>query len=145
MVRIGAMRGARYVSVALVAACLAVVVGLAGEDEPGEPLREWLVLGPAPAPLPAFHDQKPGSYPLATWLAGRQYPGGEAHPRAGQAIPWASGATLTWERVPAGEHGVVPLAGGSGPQVVYLAAYLRVDRYTEADLVIASHHLLRVD
>ena len=45
-----------------------------GKEATGEPvpIRKWLLLGPVAAPLPAFHEEKPGSFSLGKLRSGKQ-------------------------------------------------------------------------
>ena len=133
------MRMARTFVVGMV--LCAAGFSLAAEGETGAvPVERWLLLSPGSAPLPAFHDQQAGEFSLSDLLSFPSLPLQELRPRAGESVAW-SGGSVSWQEERSAE---VKLAGGEGVQESYLAAYLTVPRFTSLELVVRSHHLLRV-
>ena len=113
----------------------------AAEGEAGAvPVERWLLLSPRAAPLPAFHDQQDGEFSLSDLLSFPTLPLQELRPRAGDSVARSDG-TVSWQEERSAE---VTLAGGEGIQEAYLAATLQVSRFTSLELVVRSHHLLRV-
>ncbi|MBD3869493.1 MAG: hypothetical protein IFK94_15330, partial [Acidobacteria bacterium] len=81
-------------------------------------VMEWLVYGPHPAPLPAFHDGKPGSFGIKEMIAADRFPAGALWPEAGQD---------GWEHRTVGDEDAVVLGkpdGWTGPAEAWLATYI---------------------
>jgi dipeptidyl aminopeptidase/acylaminoacyl peptidase len=104
------------------------------------PLRAWLLLGPAPLPLPLFSKDKEGSYKETQLLADEHLDQERLRPQIGQEVSWLGGRSLRWR----------PWGGGSIsrksplPQAAWAATWLHTTRYTEATLILRSHQRLRV-
>jgi dipeptidyl aminopeptidase/acylaminoacyl peptidase len=116
------------------------------------PLDRWLVLGPAPVGLPAFHDEKgPSGKPveigdlLDTTLL--ELP--EPWPSAGDTLTWVDGSTLTWREVSGSvELGSEDDGAGAGPtvsaSVTWLVTYLEADRFLSGQLRVETADRARV-
>jgi dipeptidyl aminopeptidase/acylaminoacyl peptidase len=111
------------------------------------PVDRWLVLGPAPAPLPALHDEKAGEFSLKELLSARSLARPDLSPRAGDTVAWGPGTELRWQEMGTAAGSPLKLAAAEGIQAAYLAAYLRVPRFVSLELSVRSHHpvLVRVD
>jgi len=113
----------------------------AAEAETGTvPVASWLVLSPAAAPLPAFHDQKAGEFSLSELLSSPSLPLQQLRPRIGESLTLSNGS-VSWREERSAE---VMLSAGEGVQEAYLAAYLQLPQFASLELVVRSHHLLRV-
>ena len=134
----------------------AIGSGLA-QPEPTAPptaaVARWLVLGPVPAPLPAFHAEKEGGYKVADLLAAPLLGPAEmplAHsaraPEAGRPARLPSGAEADWRLLEGvGATREIRLTPTSAsPEIAWLALTLTPDRFRKVDLVLHSHHLLEV-
>ena len=119
---------------------LLCAVGFTQAAESERRVERWLLLSPRAAPLPAFHAQKDGEFSLSDLLTFPSLPLQELRPRAGESVARSDG-TVSWQEERSAE---VTLAGGEGIQEAYLAATLQVSRFTSLELVVSSHHLLRV-
>jgi dipeptidyl aminopeptidase/acylaminoacyl peptidase len=105
-------------------------------------LREWLVLGPATLPLPAFTadtvrtpaaallDLPP--HQVTTW------------PAAGDTVRWSDGRLRTWSRAAAADTVRLEAAAAPGADVAYLATYVHAATHAKARLTVASGDLVRV-
>lgn len=118
----------------------------AAEESPGYsiPLTEWLLLGPAPAPLPVFHGETPGSFSLEDLLSAEQIRRPGMTPAEGEGLAWSPAVRLEWNHINSGETGMVSLDGDGG-EAAWLATYLRARKFASVDLKIRGGHLLRVD
>jgi len=101
-------------------------------------LTQWLALGPARLPMPAFHREKQGRYTYGHMLKQRHAPVDQWQPKAGQKVAWLLGRPLKW-RSSRGHF-----KARRGPQVAYLATYIDVDRYAQLKLQLRSHQRLQV-
>jgi len=118
-----------------------LVTPLAGAKSGNEPVQHWLLLGPAPAPLPAFHDEASGGYGVKDLLEAAPDHDPLAAPTAGNETAWLPGRSLTWRSVDAGRDGTVTLKAPAGmakgsPAVAHLVAYVRTDRYVKIDVEV---------
>lgn len=133
----------RVVVVAVVGMILgSMAMGAAAPGEGGGvPVAEWLSLGPAPIPLPAFGSESPGRYRIGDALQESYLGWLTALPRAGEAVAWPAGERLTWEEVRAGRDALVTVpAAGGGLRARWLAAQLDVSQWTEATLEVRGSH-----
>ena len=116
------------------------------------PLDRWLVLGPVPAPLPAFHDEEgPSGKPVGVGdlLGTTLIEDPEIWPAAGDAVTWLEGRELIWrERIPREETGAVePGEDGKvseAPTVAWLTTYVSAARFVSAKLEVETPHRARV-
>ncbi len=118
-----------------------------GKEATGEPvpIRKWLLLGPVAAPLPAFHEEKPGSFSLGDLLEGQQIRLPRMTPEAGRRVAWSPGVSLEWKPVTAGKEGTVSLEPAGNPGAAWLFTYLKVDRFQSLELKVSGEHLLQID
>lgn len=115
-------------------------------------LREWLVLGPFPVPLPAFHDQEGKRYGPGELLEANTLDRARLWPAAGDRVDAPAGGSLVWTRTAADAEGRIVLGAGGGaegveggvPDVAYLAAYLEAGRFVKAKLSLRGAHPVRV-
>jgi hypothetical protein len=103
-------------------------------DERFACITDWLVLGPVPVPLPAFHDESKKKFD-ASWLLGYD------HLDPSMMIPVKSGiegvpgfGDVTWNLASADTAGVALSHDGSLPGITWLAAWVEVPRWMEIDL-----------
>lgn len=138
----------------LVTLTLLVSVAAAAAAAPAAPttaaatlsVPRWLVLGPAPAPLPAFAGEKRGGYGPAELLEAALLPPLEAMPAPGDRVPWLGAVALAWQERAAGNDGLVALDGGNGgaPRVAWLAAALEVPRWQSLEVELAGTRARRL-
>ncbi|MHC4853835.1 MAG: hypothetical protein ACYTF5_17645 [Planctomycetota bacterium] len=109
------------------------------EKESGTvPVMEWLVLGPKPAPFPAFHGDKPGSFGIKEILAAQRFPAGPLWPAAGEG---------GWQVAKSGDGGVLDLEqpeGWTGPVEAWMAAYITTDKWRSLKVRARSSHPLKI-
>lgn len=97
-------------------------------------VTEWLVLGPGPVPLPVFAEEKPGAYGLKDLLDDVLLDVRALDPVAGKD---------GWRVAKTGSDGRVAIASGESrnvPEVVWLAARVRTDRFREMTLTVEGDH-----
>jgi dipeptidyl aminopeptidase/acylaminoacyl peptidase len=112
-------------------------------------IDRWLVLGPVPDALPAFHDEKPGSYALDALLTAERMPRDIDWPAdGGEAFWFVEEGKLLWAATGASDGRLslsVPAGTGDGKTAVaWLATYIRTDRWQSATLEIEGAHPRRV-
>ena len=113
------------------------------EDNSTMQISEWLMLGPAALPLPAYHQD---SFKMKDLLAFEPLPLDGWWPQSGQAVAWDRQQNITWTAAAAGEPGItvsIPKAQAL-PYLAYLAAYIDADRWCPAELTLTSRHLFKV-
>lgn len=106
-------------------------------------VRDWLVLGPASLPLPAFTADTV-RHPSAMLLDLPPLTL-ERWPAAGDPVTWGDGEVRSWQRRgAAGDTVVLEPSGLRGAAVAYLATQLHADRFVRARLAVGGSGLLRV-
>lgn len=149
------MKGYRARSIAALVAMAIVstvfTVALAQTDTSGKSntpkvtVKQWLVLGPVAAPLPAFNDedkdQKTGPSEL---LAYPHLAVDAISPRRGATVALAGGGKVTWAEVTADSNGASLEARPGEASFAYLAAWVDVPRWTRVDVEARSHHPVEV-
>lgn len=116
-------------------------------------LDRWLVLGPVPVPLPAFHDEEgPSGKPVKVGdlLTATLLEAPELWPAVGDAVTWLDGRELTWREVTGpvepGEDAAAAdsAAVGAAPTVAWLTTYVEADRFVSAELRVETPHRARI-
>lgn len=113
------------------------------------PISQWLVAGPIPALLPIYPTEKNikgETFDLADQLAFDHADVHSWRPVDGASLSWDGTSTYQWLAMDADTHGVVIHSGGekNQPEMMYLAAYIDVRKFTKATLKISGFHLFRV-
>ncbi|MDO9694652.1 MAG: prolyl oligopeptidase family serine peptidase [Candidatus Latescibacteria bacterium] len=116
----------------LPAILLAAVTAIAAERV-AVPVEAWLVSGPAPVALPAFHDEEPGKVALPDLLGFPARDVAGLRPREG-ADGWRRTATA---------GGAVKLESG-GAAEAWLFTYVEASRWVEPTLELDGKHPLKV-
>jgi dipeptidyl aminopeptidase/acylaminoacyl peptidase/thiol-disulfide isomerase/thioredoxin len=98
-------------------------------------VKEWLLLGPLPSPLPAFHDEAESDKGAKGVLAYEHVRTKGLLPVAGDEIALIGGGRAKWIKVVAsGADGVSIPTDATMPSVAYLAGYIEVPRWMKVDL-----------
>ncbi|AQT68162.1 Prolyl tripeptidyl peptidase precursor [Anaerohalosphaera lusitana] len=120
-------------------------------DDADEPVAidMWLMSGPFDVPMPVDAEEEnifDKTYGIDDQLKFDFVNVDELRPGAGDGFAWSTAERSSWKVSGADGSGKLELGGGEGdvPQVYYLAAYVSVDRWTQADLTLKSCHLLEV-
>jgi len=112
------------------------------EEAAGVAITEWLIAGPVRTPLPAFQDEKPGTYGIDDLLADRTFAKDGPAPREGGTEGGFYGEPLAWQKRVAGSDGKVALPASSSPaapETVWLAAYVLAERFQSLRLKVAGN------
>lgn len=108
------------------------------------PIASWLVLGPVPAPLPAFADDKEKGYKVDDLAgAGALDPRLARRVRAGETVALPLVGPQAWRQEDAAALTLAPPVAGQ-PAEAYLATYLQASRWLPAELVLTAAHPVRV-
>jgi dipeptidyl aminopeptidase/acylaminoacyl peptidase len=107
-------------------------------------VERWLLLGPADAPLPVFHDETDGGVKLEDLLKDSDFDQLPADPAEGRAVVRPGGSPLAWRSVAADAGGRVALPRPEPPTPrpaeAWLAAYLDASRWSEIEIVLTGTH-----
>ncbi len=107
----------------------------------------WLLLGPAAAPLPVFHDEAVGGVKPEDLLKSPDFDRLPTDPVEGLAVTCPGGAPLAWQSVAATAPGRVILSRpdlpAAAPAVAWLAAYINVSRWVEMEISVTGTHSRR--
>lgn len=112
---------------------LAVLLTASAAAAGSVPVEAWLVSGPAPLALPAFHDEEPGKVVLADLLDFSARDVGQLRPREG-ADGWRKAAA-------AGSEVALEAAGAAE---AWLFTYVEAGRWVEPTLELTGKHPLKV-
>ncbi|MBA4378763.1 MAG: hypothetical protein C0395_08980 [Gemmatimonas sp.] len=112
---------------------LLVTILFAAAAAAAAPIEAWLVSGPAPVALPAFHDEDPGKVALADLLDFPARDVARLRPREG-VDGWRRAATA---------DGATTLASG-GAAEAWLFTYVEASRWVEPTLELEGKHPLKV-
>ena len=111
-------------------------------------IPRWLVIEPVEVDYPAFHEVEntQGKAFSDRDLLGFEFIDLSGyHPAEGLRLDWAGGQQRTWTTGHTDENGYLVLGGEEAPgkpQLVYLAAYIRADRWISTQLEIKSPYML---
>ena len=106
-----------------------------------QPLGPWLLLGPWPAPLPAFHTAEEQGFALKDLLKERTLDPRILRPKEGVSLP-APGGPVAWREVRIQGEGLELTPPDTIPAEAWLAIYLDADRWQEVTLRLRSAHLV---
>ena len=128
---------------AALAAALTLAAPVQEEKRAETAVADWLVLGPVPAALPAFHADGKKGFGAADLLEFQELDPAAVRPLAGDTLHWTDGGDLVWKEAKA-RDGKVDLASPENrPAAAYLAAYIEADRWTPARLSVSSGQSIR--
>jgi dipeptidyl aminopeptidase/acylaminoacyl peptidase len=102
------------------------------------PITSWLLLGPFPAPLPAFHDSAQKGFHIENLLEFNEMDFLKLQPKAEKSFTWHDGSQALWRTVEASDKEIKIKANSPGPAVAYLAAYIDARRYTRGKIHVTS-------
>ncbi|MBM3294643.1 MAG: S9 family peptidase [Candidatus Aminicenantes bacterium] len=105
---------------------------------------EWLVLGPVPAALPAFHADRKKGFGAGDLLEFQELDAASLRPRAGKAVHWTDGSAPAWKEAAAKEGKIELAPPENGAATAYLAAYIETDRWIPARIAVSGGHPFRV-
>lgn len=98
-------------------------------------VKEWLLLGPLPSPLPAFHDEAESKKDAEDVLAYEHISMKGLRPAAGDEVALIGGGRAGWANAVAPDtNGVSIPPDTTMPWIAYLAAYIEVPRWMKVDL-----------
>src|SRR6056297_2447190 len=102
---------------------------------------QWLTLGPVETQLPVYHDQENinnQTFSLSDLLDVEPIDVVNCRPREGSTVEWSQVKELEWK---SHQSEILELErGGKNPQNYWSSFYLSTNRFTEATLVLKSHH-----
>jgi len=128
---------ARFAVRLLVVLLLCSLALPAAADKEEMVVGKWLLLGPAPHPLPVFGEEERGGYDLAALLEEATLPDLRIRPGDGDELSWFSGPALRWTAQKAGKKGELPLEGQA---VAWAVAYISVDRWLSLEMELLGAH-----
>ncbi|MHB8077798.1 MAG: S9 family peptidase [Candidatus Krumholzibacteriia bacterium] len=106
---------------------------------PPFPLTEWLLLGPAPAPLPAFHDDKVKGFAAADLVGADALDPLHLEPHAADTVTLPGAGLYAWRPSPGGRTTLARQTDDL-PSIAWLATRLECDRWLAAPLTLVTAH-----
>ena len=113
-----------------------------GNEDPSAPavaVSEWLLLGPAPRALPAFHDAEERGLDLDGLLEAQLLPWRGTEPSPGGEVGWFGGSTLRWARR-GGERLELKAPNRDRPAVAWVASWIESPRFQKVELELHGAH-----
>jgi dipeptidyl aminopeptidase/acylaminoacyl peptidase len=111
-------------------------------------ISRWLAIEPVELNYPVFHEVKNTQGKTFTdrdLLGFDFFDLGDYFPEEGLTLGWTGLQQRTWSMAPTDENGYLVLGGEAAPgkpQMTYLAAYIRADRWLTTQLEIKSPYML---
>jgi dipeptidyl aminopeptidase/acylaminoacyl peptidase len=103
----------------------------APDEKPAVHVERWLLLGPFPAPLPAFAAESGERYGSSKLLSYEETPLAGLRPVEGAARALLLGEKAAWIGAAADTNGVVIAVDSGASAIAYLASYVEVPRWTK--------------
>ncbi len=113
------------------------------------PIQQWLATSPLEVKKPAFHEVPNTRGDAFSWeqlLAFSHFEKADVFPEAGKTLNWIYGPATTWAARDAGEEGLMIYGAGDqegDAQVVYLATYIRTERWLKGQIILESPYLMK--
>ena len=107
-------------------------------------LNSWLVLGPIPTPLPAFHKDEKKGFSVDELLKFEEIDISRLKPKADAPFKLPSGTPVQWKKVGTGEKGFELEWNTDSPSIAYLGAYIDIARWTLAKVTVTCPHPFKV-
>jgi hypothetical protein len=107
-------------------------------------LTSWLVLGPIPTPLPAFHKDEKKGFSVDELLKFEELDISSLKPKADAPFTLHYGSAVHWKKIDVGAKGVVLEGNTATPSIAYLGAYIDAARWTLAKIAVTCPHPLKV-
>jgi dipeptidyl aminopeptidase/acylaminoacyl peptidase len=104
-------------------------------------VSQWLIFGPVETQLPIYHDQeniKNKTFTISDLLDFEPIDVTNWKPEEGKTVDWSQNKAFEWR-----SHQTEILefeTSGTNPQNYWTSFYLSTDRFTEATLILKSHH-----
>ena len=114
-----------------------------GVNSKEQVIMTWLMAGPFPAHLPAFHQDEKKGFKIEDLLEFEEIDVSSLRPKENSLLEWHDGTSVKWKVLKAGEKGL-ELAGKSGqPSLAYFGVYIDVSRWTKVKISFRCTQLLR--
>jgi len=107
-------------------------------------ITSWLMLGPFPSPLPAFHRDTKKDFTIDDLLRFEEIDTSRLKPKSDNSVKWHDGTLARWESVQGGEKGISIAENPAIPSTAYLGVYIDTSRWTKAKLTVTSPQLFQV-
>jgi|LSQX01.3.fsa_nt_gb dipeptidyl aminopeptidase/acylaminoacyl peptidase len=127
---------------------LCVLLSMPGLASEKLVVSQWLTAGALPLQYPAFHqvqNVEGKTFSNNDLLSFNHLNLKDYFPEEGLQFNWFNGQPVEWVTMMADENGFLVLHDGQEcpqPQMVYLAAYLKADRWMSAQLEVRSNYML---
>jgi hypothetical protein len=109
-----------------------------------QPITSWLMLGPFPSPLPAFHGDMKKDFTVEDLLRFEELDTSRLKPKSDNSVKWHDGTLARWESVQGGEKGISIARNPAIPSTAYLGVYIDTSRWTKARLTVTSPQLFLI-
>ncbi|MBN1271320.1 MAG: S9 family peptidase [Candidatus Aminicenantes bacterium] len=107
-------------------------------------IDSWLILGPLPIPLPAFHGDEGHTFSAQDILDEKFVTAQDLKPSASAVIRWTDGKLHQWKAVDGEKDGLILNGAADVPTAAYLAFFVDVKRWTRARITLKTPQLFRL-
>ncbi len=107
-------------------------------------IDSWLLLGPFPAPMPAFYNDGKKDFSLEDQLKFDEAYISHLKPKAKNSFKWHDGTRAQWNTIHTEEENIKLEGNGSHPSTAYLGVYIDVSRWTNASVILRSPQMFRL-
>ena len=101
-------------------------------------MNHWLVLGPLPSPLPAFHEDTQNDYLPENLLRLNELDFSSLKPELEKSLVWHDGKEYQWGKIEADQNTIKIPPRSDSLSAFFLCSYIEVSRWTQAELSIKS-------
>jgi len=107
-------------------------------------IDSWLLLGPFPAPMPAFYNDGKKDFSLENLLKFNEADISHLKPKAKSSFKWIDGTRAQWNTIHTEEESIKLEGNNSHPSTAYLGVYIDVSRWTNVSVILRSPQMFRL-
>jgi len=107
-------------------------------------MNEWLVLGPLPSPLPAFHDDSQNAYLPENLLRFEDLDFLDLKPEVNSSIVWHDGKGYQWNKTEDVQNIIRMPSKNKSISTYFFSTYIDSSRWTQAELSVKCDQIFSI-